>query len=691
MSSASHPSRGRAFVSPAALPALLVVAAAILLSGTRSSVTPLVLFEDGLRVAGLLLAAAGFGAWPTAWLLPGRVGGTRAFLLSTALGSGLLVALVLLLGCTGLLSGGSAWILVIAGIVLGLSKLLSAAPPPAELADPPQEESAGLKRVGFVWLETALLAILAWPLSIAIFGATLPPGLIWPEEGNGYDVLEYHLQAPREYFDAGRIQFLPHNVYAQFPQQVELLYLLLMHLRGNAHEAAISAQLLHLALGVLSVVAIGAWLPRGPARWVGVLAAGGVPWLPYLGCLAYNELGVLYFATLAVALVLQALAERDPAAQRRWLIFAGLLGGLATGAKLTAAGVVVAPLALAWLFTARTALAPRAGQAAVLALAAILAFAPWMVRSYSFTGNPVYPFAYDIFGGRDWSAEQAAQWDRGHALPIVDQPPGPRLALAWREALASSMFGPAAFALAVVGAALRRDRVAALLLIFVIAALVAWMTLTHMPGRFLAPLVGVLALLAGRAADGVSAKQRCIAVAMIVLALGGAVASAVAITQRIDKAAADYRARTNVSLADMVDRADILIDFAQPLNHVLEDQPGRLLLIGDAAPFYITAPHRYTVVFNRDPWLEFSKNAAAVESIDWLRSNGFSHVVFCWPEIDRLAGTYGFAAHVTRAWLQSLVAAGLQPAGPLGDDAASERYDIYRVPQTPSSRGAASP
>jgi hypothetical protein len=38
----------------------------------------------------------------------------------------------------------------------------------------------------------------------------------------------------REYFDTGRITFfLPHNVFASFPQQVELLYLLLMHLAAG--------------------------------------------------------------------------------------------------------------------------------------------------------------------------------------------------------------------------------------------------------------------------------------------------------------------------------------------------------------------------------------------------------------------------------------------------------------------------
>ena len=32
-----------------------------------------------------------------------------------------------------------------------------------------------------------------------------------------FDAIEYHLQGPKEYFQAGRIAFLPHNVYTSMP------------------------------------------------------------------------------------------------------------------------------------------------------------------------------------------------------------------------------------------------------------------------------------------------------------------------------------------------------------------------------------------------------------------------------------------------------------------------------------------
>ena len=187
-----------------------------------------------------------------------------------------------------------------------------------------------------------------WPL----FGATLPPEWLWSGEARGYDALEYHLQAPREYFEAGRIHFLPYNVYASFPQQVETFNLLLMHLAGSPLGGAIPAQLLHLAFGVLTVLALAAWAAPGWPRILVVLVAGAVPWLAYLGCLAYVELAMLFFAALAAGLISESYRSEGPF---RWqtALTAGLCAGLAGGCKYTALAMVGAALAIAWLLTMR--------------------------------------------------------------------------------------------------------------------------------------------------------------------------------------------------------------------------------------------------------------------------------------------------------------------------------------------------
>ncbi len=38
---------------------------------------------------------------------------------------------------------------------------------------------------------------------------------------------------------------------------------------------------------------------------------------------------------------------------------------------------------------------------------ALLVCSPWLVKSYIYTGNPVYPFFYSVFSGKDWTGELA--------------------------------------------------------------------------------------------------------------------------------------------------------------------------------------------------------------------------------------------------------------------------------------------
>ena len=82
-------------------------------------------------------------------------------------------------------------------------------------------------------------------IALAILATCLPPGILWAEEGSGYDVLEYHLAVPRAFHERGSITFLPHNVYSNFPLASEMLLLLMMTLHGDAIESAFLAKMVN--------------------------------------------------------------------------------------------------------------------------------------------------------------------------------------------------------------------------------------------------------------------------------------------------------------------------------------------------------------------------------------------------------------------------------------------------------------
>jgi len=102
----------------------------------------------------------------------------------------------------------------------------------------------------------------------------------------------------------GRIVPLEHNVFSYFPCNVEMHYLLAMHLRGGPWAGMYLAQLMHAAMVGVTLIAI-----YGAARMTGgrlvaciaTLAAATMPWTIMLGSVAYNEGGMLLFGHCASA------------------------------------------------------------------------------------------------------------------------------------------------------------------------------------------------------------------------------------------------------------------------------------------------------------------------------------------------------------------------------------------------------
>src|SRR5262249_12418412 len=144
-------------------------------------------------------------------------------------------------------------------------------------------------------------------VAFALVSACLPPGTLLPAESQGYDVLEYHLAAPKQYFVQQRITYLPHNIYSNLPFNAEMLYLLAMILRGGPVEGVLAAQFVHTGLGVLAVAAV--WLAarpfgRGAATMAGI-AAATCPIVAHLAGIAYDENGLVAMTAATLACVLR--------------------------------------------------------------------------------------------------------------------------------------------------------------------------------------------------------------------------------------------------------------------------------------------------------------------------------------------------------------------------------------------------
>ncbi len=606
-----------------------------------------ILVVDGAVATAIGLAAVGIGLWAVRALGLHRQPPRWQWLIGAGLGAGLLAMLVLALGALGVLSTGVWWAIVAAAIAAGVARAASLI---AETRRPPESDApSGDARRPYhrwCWLAAVPFALLA------ISAATCPPGYLWPAEGNGYDVLEYHFGGPREWFDAGRIVHLPHNIYTNFPQSAEMLYLLSFVLHGSPIGGVYSAQLVNLLLAALAVG--GAWLAgREFGRLPGVVAGLTVatcPMLTYLSGVAYVENGMLAMLTLSLACASRGLRAHDAAP--RWAMVGGLLAGLAGGFKYTALPLGAAPLAIAWFAFAKR----RVRVAVVFTVSVAAAFAPWAVRNVVNTGNPVFPLARTIWPERPgvWSDEAAARWAEGHRPAPEDRSARGRLRALGERVAANELYGPTPvlailFGLAI---ALRRAadpphthsrRLAGACLICALVIAAGWASLTHLVDRFAIGLLATTALLMGLAAAD---RQHLVRAAAVLTVLGASAWNGRTVLREFSTAgvfAIQAFGATHWMLEGQWPGTAHL-----PRLREICDGGGRVLVVGDARAFYLPRGCDYHVVFSRNP---FSEHVAAWRDAPprtespaaWLTARGYSHLYVDWSEVRRLSRSrYGF-------------------------------------------------
>jgi hypothetical protein len=488
-----------------------------------------------------------------------------------------------------------------------------------------------------------------------------------------YDAIEYHLQGPKEYYQAGRIAFLPHNVYTNMPFGVEMLHLLGMEVLDDWWWGALVGQLLVAGFAPASAAFLaltaGRWgSPR--AAWFAAMIYLTTPWIYRLAELPYVE-GPLcaYHAALIWALG-RAWTCPSPEERRLHVRLWGVVGLLAGGAmacKYPALVSAVLPFGVLALGASvrqrsfRLVLAYAAGWGAIMT--------PWLARNVIDTGNPVYPLAYRVFGGRDWDAAREAQWANAH---------GPRPITA--AALADSVLDVAGrsdwhsplFAALAPLSLLRRDsrRLAWLLWGYVVYLFLTWWLLTHRLDRFWLPLVPALAILAGLGADWTRARDWSIllwGLFSVATVLNFAFVST-ALTG-LNEWTGDLRAlRTRVP--ELTNPPLARLDAILPAD-------ARVLLVGQAAVFHLNHPVVYNTVFNRETFEVLARGRTPAEVRRELHAQGITHVYVDWFEIERYRspGNYGFTPFVTPEVFTRLVAAGvLEPAR-----AVEMRQELYRV------------
>ncbi len=592
-------------------------------------------------------------------------------LLSGIVGLNLASLAILLLGLAGLLRAELF-------IALGVGACVAAAATRWRLGC-----ASGTCRVGpafahresDVWnWNSAWLWLLA-PFALAILGSAMLPPL-------DFDVREYHLQAPKEFYQAGRITFLPHNIYANMPLGTEMFALAGMVLCGDWWTGAMVGKTLiglFAPLAALLLYAAGSRLASPAAGVVAALVYISVPWVAIVSthCLVEGAFACYFIAAIYLTLIWRerltaSAATATPESLRGLLLTVGFLAGAAVSTKYPAVVYCAVPLACVVALIGYYAAGPRMlfKSAAWMVLGVAIGCGPWFAKNAALTGNPTYPLLYQVFGGETRTVDKEVQWQQAHRPPNFQ--PTDLARRAWDVTVAGAWLSPLIAPFAALAFAVRSQRrlvtLLAGLLLFIFAA---WWLLTHRIDRFLVPIWPLAALLVGIGATwNASLIWRRALFAM--LALGGLLNFVLVAGGPV--ADNRYLAPLDVLRAESV----ALVDpwHAWLNGHAADIQ--RVLLVGDAQPFDLETPAIYNTVFDDSIFEQLARGKSPSEVRRTLLERGVSHVYAAWPEIERYRspGNYGITEFLQPAIFDTLVEARVLERLPM---LAESRGEMFRV------------
>ncbi len=210
----------------------------------------------------------------------------------------------------------------------------------------------------------------------------------------------YDLTAPKLYLSHHSLIEWKYQKEFYYPMQIQMLYTLVMGMRN-----AMCAKLVHFLLGIFAGLAVYS----AGRRFFSARAAGYaavifylMPVVTSLSGTANVDLGTLFYG-LAAFSALAVWAEQRSA---KYIALSGILAGLAAVTKVTGITVVAAGCAfIVGNWRRRESFSSQGKQLTLFCAMSALAFAPWVLRNWHLTGNPVAPFSVRALG---WEGHEAA-------------------------------------------------------------------------------------------------------------------------------------------------------------------------------------------------------------------------------------------------------------------------------------------
>ena len=596
--------------------------------------TLLVGYSIGFLVLRAMCKATDFSRWESA-------------VISTGIGLGVWTLYIFLIGVIGLYQHMEVFLLPGLGIVgyviyLQITSFQeNQTKVNQEATDHPDKPSKSQQERWFYrhlcWLLPAIYIVLA--------------SLVPPIE---FDVTEYHSQVPKEWYQRGGMVKLPHNIYSNMPMGAELLSIPTMSLMPDYQETpdwwqgAISGKAI-IGFYLILTAALTCVIGR---RWFGLNA--GMASLILLVCTptivsistdGLVEMVLAFYLLLTVYFLLRW--DEEPV--RKWVILAGAAAGMALSIKYTAVVFVWIP-AISWLAIKRRGIKPVLAFAIGVSIFA----APWFVRNLAWTSNPVYPLAGSIFETEGRTAEHVTQWNNAHKVP--------EFSLSNIRTDFGKFFiteqgqSPFLIPLALIAIAIGyRHKVIRPMLWWTVFYLVTWWCFTHRLTRFWAPVVPLVAVMAGYALHHAFSKRLQVAFNLVI------VLAAIYGTSFMSRSFGTYnRIFVDYDKLTYIEPISEARDNTIPIRahrYMIREiprtgsgQPMSVLLVGDATPFELTMPAYYNTCFDECLFDKLVKQQSLEDAYNSLIERNIYYVYVDFEELSRYRspGNYGTRSTVTR-------------------------------------------
>ncbi len=523
-------------------------------------------------------------------------------------------------------------------------------------------------------------------LAMGLFVAAMAFGAMLPSID--FDVKEYHLQGPKEWFANGAIEMLPHNVYTSFPFLTEMFHLLGMELSSDWYLGALAGKLVLMTFAPLTGLAVFAAADRlfdRRAAWAAMLIHLSTPWTYRISIIAYAEGGLTFFLMATVLAVIIRVQTQSPDTESpdsdlpetqasslnagRFTLLIGLLSGSAMACKYPGLLSVVFPAAavlllLEWKLQSDAPLAGRATKLlAVFGAGVCITIGPWLLKNLYETGNPVYPLMNSVFHGIDWSPTLEANWKHAHGPPHYQ--PFDLLVKFYDVTLKSDWLSPLMFSLAPLAFLTRWNRrLIGSLWLYVGFLFLSWWLLTHRLDRFWIPLIPVVALLAGGGVWWTTHKLwRYAAGAFVALCVLFNLGFITTVNCGLNAWLGD--------LTEVRDESEFTSEPVAYLNRMRLPTDAKVLFVGEAQVFDARVPLVYNTVFDIsifEQWCSANEPGVPVaeqkmksteEIRQRLKSEGITHILVNWQEVLRYRTTYGISEFIAPWRFENLQKAGI--------------------------------